>query len=240
MKTGIQLSDQVTVELIDARADDVDVLEAMLVSTSPELAQEMHTSDPSASQGRIKFLMKNRHGTPFEHTHFKWFVSAPIFVFREFHRHRIGFSYNEQSGRYSVMPGKFWIPQQDRPLVQTGKPGAYEFIAGDHAQYLRTLEHLTAAYKEAWFRYEEMLTDGVAKEVARACLPVALFSSMYVTCNARSLMSFLSLRIDDPQSTFASKPMKEIEQVARIMEEDFKTLMPITSQAFHEYGRVSP
>lgn len=240
MNIGIELSDKPIVELIDATADDLDVLEAMLVSTMPEVARDIHETDPEASRGRIKFLMKNRHGTPFEHNHFKWFVSAPIFVFREFQRHRIGFSYNEQSGRYSELPGKMWIPPDDRPLVQVGKPGAYEFVAGDTEQHLRTVQRLVEAYNTAWRCYQDMLADGVAKEVARACLPVGIYSSMYVTCNARSLMSFLSLRTNEPDSAFPSKPQREIEEVARIMEQDFKVLMPITYDAFCEFGRVSP
>ena len=239
-KNNIQISEDMEVQLIRAAAADVDVLAAMLVSTDPEVAAGMLEGDAEGSEGRIRFLMKNRHGTPFEHNHFMFFVSAPIFVFREFQRHRIGFSYNEQSGRYSELPGKFWIPREDRPLVQVGKPGAYEYVKGSWEQYLDLVKELSDAYHDAYRRYQRLLDKGIAREVARACLPVALYSSMYVTCNARSMMSFLSLRTNEPSSMFPSKPMREIEEVARMMEEAFKEAMPITYNAFCDFGRVSP
>lgn len=239
-KTNIEVSEDMEVKLMRAAAHDHDVLAAMLVSTNPDLAQDMLEMDADGSEGRIRFLMKNRHGTPFEHNHFMWFISAPIFVFREFQRHRIGFSYNEQSGRYSELPGKFWIPRENRPLVQVGKPGSYEYIPGDYNQYLTLVQELSDAYHIEYARYHRLLELGIAKEVARACLPVALYSSMYVTCNARSLMAFLSLRTSEPTSMFPSTPMREIEEVARAMEADFKREMPITYQAFCDFGRVSP
>lgn len=239
-KNNIQLSEDMEVKPVRILASDELVLAAMLVSTDPEVAAGMLELDAEGSEGRIRFLMKNRHGTPFEHNMFMFFVSAPIFVFREFHRHRIGFSYNEQSGRYSELPGKFWIPREDRPLVQVGKPGAYEYVAGKWDQHLALVQELSDAYHTEYARYQRLLDMGIAKEVARACLPVALYSSMYVTCNARSLMSFLSLRTHEPDSLFPSKPMKEIEEVARMMEAALKEHMPITHQAFCDFGRVSP
>lgn len=235
--TEITLTSELTVEPIDVLASDRHVIQAMLVST-----QGADSLKAEETQGRINFLMRNRHGTPFEHTHFKFYIAAPIFVFREFHRHRIGWSYNEESGRYKQLDAKFYVPDEDRELVQVGKPGAYQYVAGDDQQKRFVVTSLTASYEVAYNIYQRMLEDNVAKEVARMCLPVAIYSSMYATCNARSLMAFLSLRQrhEEGEAVFPSMPMKEINIVANKMEEAFKSAMPMTHQAFVDGGYVCP
>jgi thymidylate synthase (FAD) len=234
-ETEVTFEHDVEVRLIDYMGDDTSIVRAMLVST-----QGIEAAEANASQGRINFLMKNRHGTPFEHNSLTFFVAAPIKVFREFHRHRVGFSYNETSGRYRQLPAKFYLPGPDRPLMQVGKPGAYTYVKGTHEQYVKTCkvirEHSTACYR----LYEELLADGVAKEVARDVLPVNIFSEMFVTCNARSLMAFLSLRTMDPRALIPSTPMYEIELTARKMETAMKALFPMTYLAFNENGRQAP
>jgi thymidylate synthase (FAD) len=178
--------------------------------------------------------------SPFEHNGMTFLVSAPIFVFREFHRHRVGWSYNESSGRYRELEPVFYVPGRDRRLVQQGKPGSYEFVPGTEEQH----EIVEAATRDAclvaYERYQVMLAAGVAREVARGVLPVCTYSSMYATCNARSLMSFLSLRTRTEESAFPSFPQREIEMVAEEMERHFARLMPITHSAFVSAGRVSP
>ena len=227
------------VRLIHHSGGDESVLAAMMVSTLGDESLAQLTSDPEASAGRINFLMKNRHGSPFEHNQFRFFVRAGIFVFREFHRHRIGWSYNEESGRYTQLEPTFYIPAVERPLKQTGKPGAYTMVPAPEL-HSEVVDELCCAYEESYATYERLLEMGIAKEVARMCLPVGINSSMYATCNARSLMSFLSLRTDEPWSTFPSKPQYEIEQVARVLENKFAEHMPITYRTWHENGRVAP
>jgi thymidylate synthase (FAD) len=183
--------------------------------------------------------MRDRHGTPFEHTSLTYFVSAPIFVFREFMRHRIA-SYNEESGRYRELRPVFYIPGPDRRLVQQGKPGAYEFVEGTPEQHAVAVEQTQAACRAAYAAYQEMLAAGVAREVARIVLPVGTYSSMYVTMNARALMNFLSLRTKHPESHFPSFPQREIEMVADLMEAEWAALMPLTHEAFVANGRVTP
>jgi thymidylate synthase (FAD) len=168
-----------------------------------------------------------------------FFISAPIFVFREFMRHRIA-SYNEESGRYRELRPVFYIPSKDRKLVQIGKTGAYEFIEGSPEQYELVVKSIKESSIFAYEKYQEMLKAGVAREVARAVLPVTLFSSMYVTMNARALMNFLSLRTAHEGSHFPSYPQREIEMVAEKMEKYFAELMPLTYAAFNKSGRVSP
>ena len=168
-----------------------------------------------------------------------FFISAPIFVFREFMRHRIA-SYNEESGRYRELRPVFYIPSKDRKLVQIGKTGAYEFIEGTPEQYELVVKSIKESSIFAYEKYQDMLKAGVAREVARAVLPVTLFSSMYVTMNARALMNFLSLRTANEGSHFPSYPQREIEMVAEKMEKYFAELMPLTYAAFNKSGRVSP
>ncbi len=196
--------------------------------------------DSSESKGLIKFLMSNRHGSPFEHSFMMFRISTPIFVWREFMRHRIGFSYNEQSGRYMKLDPVFYVPNPQRSFVQIGKPGAYEFRLDSYEQYSLVISKLASSYTVVWESYEEMLDNNVAKEVARMCLPVAIYSTAYVTCNTRSMMSFLSLRTKHEDSTFPSYPQWEINQVANQMEVLFTEKFPITHEAFNNAGRVSP
>ena len=236
---AIQFRSDVTVELVKATARDSDVIWAARVSTKGESSLEDVDSDPEKARGLINYLMRDRHGTPFEHTSLTYFVSAPIFVFREFMRHRIA-SYNEESGRYRELRPVFYVPGPDRNLVQQGKPGAYEFVPGTPGQHEVVVEQTKAACTHAYEAYQAMLAAGVAREVARIVLPVATYSSMYVTMNARALMNFLSLRTKHPDSHFPSFPQREIEMVADLMEAEWAALMPITHAAFAANGRVAP
>ncbi len=149
-------------------------------------------------------------------------------------------SYNEESGRYKKLDPKFYIPSEDRALVQKGKPGHYEYVAGTESQYDFVVNSVKSSVKESYWRYEAMLGIGVAREVARIALPLNIFSTCYVTCNARSLMSFLALRTKSENSHFPSYPQREIEMVAEKYEEIFAELFPITYSKFDEFGRVSP
>ncbi|MGW4895744.1 FAD-dependent thymidylate synthase [Kitasatospora sp. NPDC004240] len=230
----------VTVELVRSAAADSDVIWAARVSTAGEQSLEALGQEAEKSAGLINFLMRDRHGTPFEHNSMTFFISAPIFVFREFHRHRSGWSYNEESGRYRELEPVFYVPGPDRRLVQQGRPGRYEFVEGTTDQHKTVTEAMESSYRESYERYREMLTAGVAREVARAVLPVGLFSSMYATCNARSLMHFLSLRTKRENAVVPSFPQREIEMVAERMEEQWARLMPLTHAAFEKHGRVAP
>jgi thymidylate synthase (FAD) len=231
--------DDVSVELIKASASDADVIWAARVSTAGEQSMDEIGEDPARSAGLINYLARERHGSPFEHTSMTFFISAPIFVFREFMRHRIA-SYNEESGRYRELKPVFYVPNQARNLIQIGKTGAYEFIPGTDEQFQITVDAMKDAYNVAYDSYKKMLDAGIAREVARAVLPVATYSSMYVTMNARALMNFLSLRTSREGSHFPSYPQREIEMVAEKMEAEFAKLMPLTYQAFEKSGRVAP
>lgn len=247
--TDIEFRSEMTVTLVDCMGTDDSVIRAMLVST-----KGADSIEAEATPGRINFLMRNRHGTPFEHASMTFYVEAPIAVFREWHRHRIGQSYNEMSARYKEMAPVFYVPPRERPLVQVGKPGHYTFVPASDEHYEAEVESFKEDHTYAYRSYQRSLERGTAKEVARGRLPVYLFSSMYVTLNPRSLMAFLSLRStiegairagvpideDDQMPLFPSFPMWEIEQCALPMEQQFAQLFPLTHRAFREYGSVSP
>jgi len=238
----IQFRSDVTVELVRASAHDSDVLFAARVSTQGEQTLEAAAAGNEATlrdRGLINYLMRDRHGSPFEHNSMTFYVQAPIFVFREFMRHRIA-SYNEESGRYRELLPVFYVPGPERNLVQVGKPGAYDFLPGTPEQTALVDAEVRAVCTEAYASYQRMLDAGIAREVARAVLPVTIYSSMYVTMNARSLMNFLSLRTKREGTHFPSFPQREIEMVAELMEHHFAELMPLTFETFNENGRVAP
>ena len=226
-------------ELVKSSASDADVIWAARVSTAGEQSIESLKEDPERSAGLINYLARERHGSPFEHTSFTFFISAPIFVFREFMCHRIA-SYNEESGRYRELKPVFYIPSKERKLIQVGKTGHYTFEDGTTEQYELMVAEMKKAYIAAYDAYQKMLDAGIAREVARATLPVATYSSMYVTMNARALMNFLSLRTSSDGSHFPSYPQREIEMVAEKMEAFFAQKMPLVHEAFNKSGRVAP
>lgn len=417
----VHFRDDVTVDLVKHSASDSDVLWAARVSTAGEQSLEELTKDPERSKGLINYLLRDRHGSPFEHNSMTFFISAPIFVFREFMRHRVGWclagdtmitleseagdlrrrsikdlylgpyrsgeaadsavaefreehpgtpvrkldsvrshvrcydedtlraqraqivdvmesgvksliritteggrvlrcsvdhailtpdgwrkagelsagdavmasdliaaatggdgeaavavpdrivavaedgeemtydlsvagpwhnfladgivvhnSYNEESGRYRELQPVFYVPGEERKLVQQGRPGKYEFVHGTPEQHSATIKAMEGSYEQSYAAYQEMLAAGVAREVARATLPVGLYSSMYATCNARSLMHFLGLRTQHELARVPSFPQREIEMVGEKMEVAWAELMPLTHAAYNANGRVAP
>jgi thymidylate synthase (FAD) len=235
----VRFRSDVTVELVKSSASDADVLFAARVSTQGERSKASIDSDATEAAGLIRFLMRERHGSPFEHSVLTFYVRAPIFVWREHMRHRMA-SYNEESGRYRVLEPEFYTPAPERPLVQVGKPGAYDFVDGSPEQQAAVSQAVRRATAQAYAEYERMLDAGVAREVARVVLPVSIYSSAYVTMNARALMNFLSLRRRSDDARFPSYPQREIEMVAERYEDLWAGVMPLTHQAFVDNGRVAP
>lgn len=220
----IEYVDTCTVRLYRAAASDKDVAYAAWVSNFGNDAEERDTSDLTRL---IHFLYKNRHMSPFEHGQFTFFVDCPIFVAREFMRHRT-FSYNETSGRYKELDPRMYRPPAERPLVQKGRVGAYRFEEGAGELYATLLEETDAAYEAAWYAYQTQLKAGIAKEVARNVLPVATMTQFYATVNPRNLMAFLNLR-NDPNAQY------EIREVSKKMEAIFAEAMPLTYDAYKAY-----
>lgn len=235
----IKFTSDITVSLIDKMGGDDSIIRSAIVSTNKDMGK--YTTEES-KYGLINYLMKHRHGTPFEHSSVTFFVHAPIFVFREWHRHRIGFGYNEFSARYSEMEPIFWIPKRDRKLVPSDKHKSArpDFIQADDNIYYYLVENIKDSCFYAYQKYCQFLEKGVAKEVARTVLPVGIYSKMYVTCNPRSLMHFLSLRTSNEDALFRSYPQAEIEEAAKVCELIFAEGWPLTYKAFCENKRVAP
>ena len=233
--SDITFRSDMTVDLIDSMGNDDSVIRAAKVSTMTDTTvDEMSDAD---KEKFIDFLVANRHGSPFEHVLFTFRIEAPIFVWREFMRHRMA-SYNEESGRYTELKPVFYIPVEDRDLVQVGKPGEYVFTRGDQVQEVETLLHIQCISSDAYASYKTLLENGIAREVARMVLPLNIYSTAYVTMNLRSLTNFLSLRRNVEGQTFPSFPQREIEMVAEQMEKHADSVAPMTLDAFRRNGRV--
>jgi len=223
----IEVLDHGFVRLDGAMADDLSVVNGARVSFARRKT-DMDESD----EALIRFLMRDRHGSPFEHNAFRFHVRCPIFVAREWFRHRIG-SFNEFSLRYARATDDFYVPEADDVRTQVGKPGAYTFEPVEPELAERTRDELRAVYEQAYETYERLVEAGVARELARSVLPVGAYTQFFWTVNARSLMNFVSLR----NSEFAQL---EIRRYAEAVEAFFAERMPVTYAAFVANDRVAP
>ena len=224
---SIPVLDHGFVRLDDAMADDLSVVNGARVSFARHKT-ELDDSDA----GLIRFLMRERHGTPFEHNSFRFHIRAPIFVAREWFRHRVG-SFNEFSMRYARATDDFYVPAPEDVRTQIGKPGAYSFEPVSDEIAETTRDELRQVYEAAYATYEKLVELGVARELARAALPVGAYTEFYWTVNARALMNFLSLRNSETAQ-------REIRRYAEACEHFFSERMPITYEAFVASGRTSP
>ena len=223
----IHVLDHGFVRLDDCMADDLSVVNAARVS----FARRKEAMDES-DEGLIRFLLRERHGTPFEHNSFRFHVRAPIFVAREWFRHRVG-SFNEFSMRYARATDDFYVPEPEDVRTQVGKPGSYSFEPVEPELAEATREELRAVYDAAYATYERLVERGVARELARLVMPVGAYTEFYWTVNARSLMNFVSLRA-------AETAQREIRRYAEACERFLEAKMPVTYAAFVAAGRIAP
>jgi thymidylate synthase (FAD) len=234
MAVMLDMTSENTIEVLDhgflaldgVLASDLAVVNGARVSFN-SVSDVMEERD----EGLIRFLMRERHGSPFEHGYFRFLVKAPIFVVREHHRHRAGHSYNEFSGRYSKMEAEFYVP--DFVRTQVGKAGAYSFEPTSSEVREQVRAEIQESAARAFESYERMLELGVAKEVARTVLPLSMYTKYYWSCNPRSLMHFCSLR-NSEHAQF------EIREYAKAAESFLAQAMPVTHAAFIANGRVAP
>lgn len=257
MSSEIQLTSEITVRLIQSMGGDHMPIAAARASTSGEAALAFAEPGREAENaGLINYLMSQRHGTPSEHSAMTFFVHAPAFVWWEWIRHRVGqsitcpgmsddisdASFNLESGRYKVLDPVFWVPRPDRKMTpaKDHKPARPKFEAISDCQYKDLLSAMKSGYRAAWKAYRRMIETGIANEVARAVLGFGVYYAGWITCNPRSLMSFLSLRTYDPAAKFVSYPQAEIEEAARVAETFFAEGWPITHASFVRNGRVGP
>jgi thymidylate synthase (FAD) len=231
---------EISVEEIQHVGDDVMIAYAAMVSTRGQMADSPIAA--SKVEGLINYLMERRHGTPFEHGGLTVRVHAPIKVWREWHRHRIGWSYNEESGRYKALDPVFYIPPRERAMIRpddfrSSRP-AFDTATDD--EYAATLADFKEGYAFVYARYEAMLARKVDRGLARDVLGVGIYSSCYCTANPRSIMNFLELRTTEPMAKRPSAPLFEIEVAARKLEKIFAKHWPVTYAAWLKHGRAAP
>ncbi|HET9494847.1 MAG TPA: FAD-dependent thymidylate synthase [Chloroflexia bacterium] len=210
------------VRLVDYMGSDQSIVQAARVSYGAG------TKSVREDRGLIRYLLRHDHTTPFEMVVLKFHIKAPIFVIRQWMRHRTA-SINEESGRYSIMKEEFHVPA----------PGDIGYQSKDNKQgrsndevpaevIERFLDFLRQDRESAYAHYEQFLQDNVARELARIVLPLSLYSEFYWQMNLHNLLHFLRLRMD-PHA------QKEIRDYANRVAECVKAVAPIAWEAFEEY-----
>jgi thymidylate synthase (FAD) len=210
----VKVLDKGELTLVDSMGSDLSVVRAARISNGAALPEWRGAPDEKL----IRFLAKNGHMSPFEHAVFQFYVKAPIFVVREWQRHRT-FSYNERSGRYKEFEADFYIPQTWRRPDPENKQSSIDYGTDTHA---------TSRYKdsciESYTHYNNLLDLGVAREMARMVLPLSMYTEFIVTGNLRNWMHFLDLR-DSPEAQW------EIRQYAQAIAEILREQVPISFAA---------
>jgi thymidylate synthase (FAD) len=222
--------DDMTVILIDSMGTEDRAVQVARVST-----QGPDSREAAGNTRLLKTLYREEHGVPFEHIYFTFYLEVPIFVSRQIVKHRIS-SINEESGRYREFLPNFYLPNDERQLVQVGKTMDYNFVDGRPDQY-EAVKFVTQAQSQAfWDNYSTLLEFGIAKEVARMTMPVNTYTSMFFTLNLRSLMNFIRKRKVWEGARVVSHAQKEIEMVTDQMVEIIKERFPNVWDSFVDGG----
>ena len=203
--------------LVSHMGTDADVVQAARVSYGAG------TKTPSDDRGLIRYLMRHRHTTPFEMVEFKFHIRAPIFVARQWLRHRTA-SVNEMSARYSVVDTGYFLPETLRTQSSTNKQCSGQDLDGTEFLLLKQ----KVACDLAFHTYDELLKKGCSRELARTHLPQSTYTEFYWKINLHNLLHFLKLRLH----THAQKEIRDLaEQVATHV----KTIVPVTWEAFEDF-----
>ncbi|TBR22650.1 FAD-dependent thymidylate synthase [bacterium] len=211
----IQVLDKGFVRLVEHMGGDQGVVQAARVSYAGT------TKGDEKDKKLIAYLLKHQHLTPFEHALWKFHVKCPIFVARQWFRHRFA-AYNEVSFRYTQTKDDFYFPATWRAQDLKNKQGSVSSPQLDHAALSKVFK---ASVDQSFKAYEALIAAGVAREMARMALPVNLYTEFYWTVNARSLMNFLALRAD-------GHAQLEIQAYAEALSKSFKETAPWTYEAF--------
>lgn len=240
--TALTFTSEISVDEIRVMGDDALIAHAAMVSTRGISGDGKISVGEQKIEAMINFLMEKRHGTPFEHSSMTVRVHGPIKIWREWHRHRVGWSYNEESGRYKQLDPVFYIPTQSRKMIRPEgfKSSRPEFDFATDEEYADIIADLKDGYHYAYAKYERMLARGCDRGLARDVLGVGIYSACYCTANPRSIMHFLELRTSDPTAKRPSSPLYEIEVAARKLEDLFARRWPITYAAWTRHGRCAP
>jgi len=207
------------VGLVEHMGTDLAISRAARVSYNAEPREE--------DAGLIRYLLKNKHTSPFEAVVFTFDVKAPIFVYRQWHRHRT-WSYNELSARYKELPNEWYVPLAETIGVQSETNKQARIIdtsKEDRGRMAAMQLQIDAACDHAFKVYEALLADGCPREVARIVLPLATYSHMFATVDLHNLFHFIRLRAD-------SHSQWEIQQYANAMLELITPIVPNAVEAF--------
>lgn len=229
MKTGntINVLDHGFVRYIDHMGSDTRIVEAARISyKSPSKGED-------ADKKLLHYLWKNRHTSPFEMCKITFNIKMPIFVMRQFIRHRMQ-NVNEVSARYTELPGEFYIPANWRTQDTKNKQGSIESVSWNPTIHECGSERISATAalenhcRVAYEIYQSMLAAGVAKEMARFILPVNIYTEIYTSWDLRNLLHFFSLR-DDPHAQW------EHQQYGKAMKQICTELFPWTMEAYEQF-----
>ena len=218
LQTGRDLSrvlDKGFVKLIDFMGGDQRAVDSARVSFGSVSKGE------AADRKLLEYLLEHGHFSPFEHSVFQFHIKCPIFVARQWMRHRIA-SYNEISARYTEVHDEFYFPAEFRAQDRSNRQGS---LPSANLDQKKMLELYDKAVKASYAAYQELLDAGAAREMARMVLPVAQYTQFHWTINARSLLNFISLRADDHAQW-------EIRRYAEAIQEMFRARMPWTWEAW--------
>jgi thymidylate synthase (FAD) len=220
----IDVLDTGFVRLVRSSGGDIDVVRAARVSFDAD----WRTGEDEGSDERlIRYLMKNHHTSPFEHVVFTFEVKAPIFVFRQWHRHRT-WSYSEVSARYAELDEGYYLPDAAVIGAQSADNKQARDILDTEQPYANTARaQIKALCDHAFGVYRDLLSNGVPRELARSVLPVAAYSRMFATVDLHNLMGFLRLRLHNHAQW-------EIQQYAKAIMALVEPIVPVTMAAFKE------
>jgi thymidylate synthase (FAD) len=202
LKDGIS-----SIELVRASGSDLDVVNAARVSAGKRIFK-MEDRDKKL----IRYLIEHNHTSPLEHNQLVYRIKTPIYIQREWMRHRIGVSYNEISGRYGKLPREFYMPKQWRIQDPNNKQSS---VPADIERKEDVIKMYTKSLDQASISYQEMLDAGVCRELARGVLPVCLYTQFIFTCNLVSLFHFVKLRADTASQWEIQQYAKGILKLAR-------------------------
>ena len=218
----VKVLDYGHVRLVDHMGSDLSIVRSARVSYD---AVWRTGEDAGKDAKLIQYLIKNRHTTPLESVTFTFDVKAPIFVFRQWHRHRT-WAYNEMSARYTELPEEFYVPEANQITTQsTSNKQMRTDEAHPEAESFRALMRATNTI--AFKAYHTMLAEGCPRELARSVLPVATYSQMFGTVNLHNLFHFLGLRTH-------AHAQYEIRVYALAMLELIRPICPVAVTAWEE------
>ena len=217
----IQVLDYGEVELVDSMGSDESIVRSARVSYDGNAGEDL-----ARDHKLIHYLMKNNHTTPFEAVTFTFYVKAPIFVFRQWHRHRT-WSYNEVSSRYTQLPQEYYLPKPEL-IGEQSKDNKQARDIGDVTEHNKRADELTlvmAQNNQAFELYGKLLESGWPRELARSVLPVSTYSKMFGTVNLLNLFKFIGLR-DHSHAQY------EVQVYARAMLDLITPIVPVAVDAW--------